>query len=88
VNAQGHAVKVVFQHIYDGLPHPTPGSPDWDSVAYTRTGNTINFNRFKNGRTVQIGELLIAPGKTFTLIVGGVAADNQPFYTVAVFDKE
>jgi hypothetical protein len=88
VNAQGQAVKVVFQHIYDGMPHPTPGSPDWDSVAYTRSGNTINFNRFKNGKTVQIGELLIAPGKTFTLIVGGTAANNQPFYTVSVFDKQ
>jgi hypothetical protein len=88
VNAQGQAVKVRFQHIYDGMPHPTPGSPDLDSVAYTRSGNTINFNRFKNGKTVQIGELLIATGKTFTLIVGGIGANNQPFYTVSVFDKQ
>jgi hypothetical protein len=88
VNAQGQAVKIVFQHIYDGMPHPTRGSPDWDSVAYTRSGNTINFNRFKNGKIVQIGELLIAPGKTFTLITGGITANNQPFYNVGVYDRQ
>jgi hypothetical protein len=88
VNAQGQAVKVVFQHIYDGKPHPTPGSPDWDSVAYTRSGNTITFNRLKNEKTVQIGELLIAPGKTFTLIIGGITANNQPFYNVGVYDRQ
>jgi hypothetical protein len=88
VNAQGQAVKIVFQHIYDGMPHPTPGSPDWDSVAYTRSGNTITFSRFKNGKTVQLGELLIAPGETFTLIVGGIAANNQPFYTVGVYERQ
>jgi hypothetical protein len=88
VSAQGQAVKVVFQHIYDAMPHPTTGSPDFDSVAYTRSGNTVNYTRFKNGKTVQIGQLLIVPGKTFTIITGGITTNNQPFYNVAVFDRQ
>ena len=34
----------------EGMPHPTTGSPDYDSTAYTRVGNTINAVRFKTGR--------------------------------------
>jgi hypothetical protein len=32
VDAQGRAVKGIFRHIYDGMPHPTTGSPDYDST--------------------------------------------------------
>jgi hypothetical protein len=50
VDAQGQPFKLVFRHIYDGMPHPTTGSPNYDSTAYTRIGNTINAVRFKQGK--------------------------------------
>ena len=42
VDGQGQPFKVVLMHIYDGQPHPTTGSPLFDSTTYTRIGNTIN----------------------------------------------
>jgi hypothetical protein len=56
--------KVVLMHIYDGMPHPTTGTPDYDSTAFTRIGNTINAVRFKNGKVVEIGQGVIVPGQT------------------------
>jgi hypothetical protein len=35
VDAQGNPTRVVFMHIYDGMPHPTTGSPVYDASAYT-----------------------------------------------------
>jgi hypothetical protein len=32
---QGGPFKVVLMHIYDGMPHPTMGTPDYDSTAFT-----------------------------------------------------
>jgi hypothetical protein len=46
VDGQGKAFKQTFQHIYDEESHPTT-DPDFDTTAYTRTGNTINGVRFK-----------------------------------------
>jgi hypothetical protein len=30
VNAQGQPYKYIFRHIYDGMPHPTTGNPNFD----------------------------------------------------------
>jgi hypothetical protein len=54
VNDQGQVTRSVFRHIYDGMPHPTTGNPDYDSTAYTRIGNTINGVRFRQGKTVEV----------------------------------
>src|SRR6516162_7595188 len=34
IDAQGNSTTVVFMHIYDGMPHPTTGSPVYDASAY------------------------------------------------------
>ena len=88
VDAQGQSFKLVFQHIYDGMPHPLTGSPDYDSTTFTRTGNTISSVRFKNGKTVVVSQMQIVPGKTITLVTGGINVNNQPFYTVTVMDRQ
>jgi hypothetical protein len=49
VTVNSQSFTVVYQHVYDGQPHPTTGTPDFDSSTYARIGNTINFIRFKNG---------------------------------------
>jgi hypothetical protein len=31
VDAQGQPFKIIFRHIYDRMPHPTTGSPDYET---------------------------------------------------------
>jgi hypothetical protein len=47
IDAKDKPYKIVLQHIYDGMPHPSTGGPNYDSTAYARIGNTINLIRFK-----------------------------------------
>jgi len=88
VDAQGRPFKVILRHIYDGMPHPSTGSPDFDSTAYTRIGNTINWVRFKQGKTVEVGQGVVVPGKTYTFSVEGITVGNQPYHAVEVFDRQ
>jgi hypothetical protein len=49
IDVQGNPISGVLMHIYDGQPHPSTGSPDYDATAYTRVdGNTI----IKGGKLV------------------------------------
>jgi hypothetical protein len=88
VDAQGRATKVVFRHIYDGQPHPTTGTTAYDSTTYTRIGNTINIVRFRQGKTVEVGQGVIVPEKTYTLTAEGIDANNQPYHFVIVYDRQ
>jgi hypothetical protein len=88
VDAQGQSGKQVIQHIYDGMPHPATGNPNYDSVAFTRIGNTLNQIRFKNGKPVEISQVIIVPGKTFTTNAEGVAANGNPYHYNYVFDRQ
>jgi hypothetical protein len=88
VDAQGRASKAVFRHIYDGMPHPTTGNPDYDSTAYTRIGNTINGVRFRQGKTVEVMQGVIVPGKTYTITAEGITANGQPYHYVLVLDRQ
>jgi hypothetical protein len=88
VGANGQAFKVTFRHIYDGMPHPTTGSPDFDQTAYTRIGNTINVIRFRQGKAVEAAQIVIVPGKSTTNNAEGIAANDQPYHSVLVFDRQ
>ena len=88
VDAQGQPFKIVNRHIYDGMPHPTTGSPDYDSTTYTRVGNTINAVRFRQGKTVEVGQIAIVPGKTYTVTAEGVAANGQQYHYILVLDRQ
>jgi hypothetical protein len=70
------------------MPHPTAGSPDYDSTTYTRIGNTINSVRFRQGKAVEVGQSIIVPGKTFTVTAEGIDANNQPYHYVLVLDRQ
>jgi hypothetical protein len=87
-DAQGRVFKQVTIHIYDGMPHPTTGNPNYDASAYTRVGSTINAVRFRQGKTVEVGQIVIVPGKTYTATAEGIAANGQPYYYVLVFDRQ
>jgi hypothetical protein len=88
MDAKGDAYKVTYKHIYDGQPHPTMGTANYDSSAYTRSGNTINWVRFRQGKTAEVGQAVIVPGKTFTLTTEGVNANNQSYHEVRVLDRQ
>jgi hypothetical protein len=88
VDAQGQPFKVILRHIYDGQPHPVAGSPNYDSNAFHRVGNSINGVRFKNGKVVEIAQGQIVPGKTYTVIEEGINANGQPYRDVLVFDRQ
>jgi hypothetical protein len=88
IDAQDKPFKVVLQHIYDGMPHPSTGTPAYDATAYTRIGNTINLVRFKQGKAVEVGQGVIVPGKTLTFTDEGIAANGQPYHFVVVYDRQ
>ena len=90
IDAQGNPTMVVFMHIYDGMPHPTTGSPVYDASAYTRVdGNTLIVARFKAGKLVQIGTLVVSQdGKTLTGPSTGTQANGQLGNTILVYDRQ
>jgi hypothetical protein len=88
VDAQGQSRHMVFRHIYDGMPHPTTGSPDFDQTTYTRIGNTINSVRCRQGKAVEVGQAVIVPGKTYTLTTEGIDANGQSYRGVGVYDRQ
>ena len=88
VDAQGQPFKIVARHIYDGMPHPTTGSTEFDSTTFTRIGNTINGVRFRQGKTVEVLQGVIVPGKTYTITAEGITANGQPYHYVLVLDRQ
>ena len=90
IDAQGNSTTVVFMHIYDGMPHPTTGSPVYDASAYTRVDpNTFIVSRFKAGKLVAIGTgVLSQDGKTQTFTTTGTQPDGQPGIIIQVTDKQ
>jgi hypothetical protein len=88
VEANGQPSKVILRQVYDGMPHPATGSPDYDTTIYYRIGNSISSVWFKNGKVVQLNQVQVAPGKTFTIIIEGIDADGQPYRDVGVWDRQ
>jgi hypothetical protein len=87
VDAQGQPFKGVLRHIYDGM-HQATGSQDFDSITYTRIGNTINYVRFKQSKAVGVGQIVMVPGKTITITGEDIDVNNQPHRTVGVYDRQ
>jgi hypothetical protein len=89
VDSQGNPVHGTLRHTYDGVPHPTDGSPDADSTIYTRLEDTINIVRFKQGKVAEVSHSVIVPNKTYTNTgIGVVAATGKAEHFVLVFDRQ
>jgi hypothetical protein len=90
IDARGNPTTVVLMHIYDGQPHPSTGSPDFNASAYTRVdANTIIWGRFKDGKLIAVGTGVVSQdGKTWTTTTTGTG--NTPGATTAinVFEKQ
>jgi hypothetical protein len=88
VDAQGQPFKVIYRHIYDGQPHPTTGTPNYDSTLFSRIGNTVNAIRFRNGTTVEVAQFVIDPGKTYSGHAEGIFPNGQPYHFNYVWDRQ
>jgi len=90
IDAQGNPFSVVYIHIYDGQPHPSAGSPDFDASTYTRVdAHTINTIRTKAGKLVGTETIVVSQdGKTRTTTVEGTDASGREYNDVLVFDKQ
>jgi hypothetical protein len=88
VDGEGRAFKFLVPHIYDGMPHPITGNPGWDSSLISRVGNTYNHVRFKQGKSVEVMQAVIVPGKTVTGTAEGITPNGQPYHYVYVYDRQ
>jgi hypothetical protein len=90
IGAQGNSTTTVWLHIYDGQPHPTTGVSDYDASAYTRVdANTLIFSRFKAGRLIATGTIVVSPdGKTETVTTTGTGTTLAAATGVSVWDKQ
>ena len=89
VDNQGKQVRGTLRHTYDGMPHPTDGSPDADSTIYTRLEDTINIVRFKQGKVAEVSQSVIVPNKTYTNTGAFIsAASGQVNHFVLVFERQ
>jgi hypothetical protein len=90
IDAQGNQTAGANMHIYDGMPHPSTGSPEYDASAYVRVdANTIIVSRFKAGKMVGVGTGVVSSdGKTNTFTSTGFDANGRPTSSIAVYDKQ
>jgi hypothetical protein len=77
-------------HIYDGLPHPTTGTPDIDASIYTRPdANNIIFARMKEGKLVGVGSGVVSPdGRTLTVTGSGAGGGGLRGSYLLIYDKQ
>jgi hypothetical protein len=90
IDARGNPTTGVLMHIYDGQPHPSTGSPDYDTTAYTRVdANTLVWSRFKGGKLVAVGTGVVSQdGKTWTTTTTGTGNTVGAMTGINVFDKQ
>ena len=90
IDAHGNPTSGVLMHIYDGQPHPSTGSPDYDATAYTRVdANTIIWGRFKGGKLVAVATGVVSQdGKTWTTTTTGTGNTVGAMTATNVFDKQ
>jgi hypothetical protein len=86
IDLQGKEGHGILRHTYDGMPHPTDGSPDADSTSYTRLDDTINIVRFKQGKVVEVSQSVITD-KTYTN-TGVGTVNGQAGHFVFVFERQ
>jgi hypothetical protein len=91
IDAQGNPAKLVVSRPHlDGKPFPVMGVAAFDAEALkTVNDSTAWIIRTKGGKIVStIVSVISADGKTFTDTITGVNASGQPFYNVAVREKQ
>lgn len=90
IDAQGRPIRIVVMRIYDGQPHPSTGSPDYDASAFTRVdASTVIVARMKAGKLVGVAtQVLSQDGRTLTSTNRGGGAAGQQLNNVTVTEKQ
>jgi hypothetical protein len=90
INAEGNPTSIVVTWIYDGMPHPGTGTPNYDAVAVTRAdAYTVNVSRTKAGKVVNTGTNVVSrDGKTLTATTTGTDANGRQINNIGVYDKQ
>ena len=89
--ADGTRATGGFSAHYDGKDYKITGSPDFDTVAYTKRvdANTLEFALKNDGKVVQTGKAVVSnDGNMRTITVTGVNAKGQKVNSVMVYDKQ
>ena len=90
IDAEGKPTSNVFNFIYDGMPHPVTGIPNFDAIAPTRVdAYTTIISRTKAGKLVRASiDVVSRDGKTLTGTTAGIEANGRQFNIVNVYDKQ
>jgi endonuclease YncB( thermonuclease family) len=89
ITATGTATSSEYSYRLDGRDNVVTGSADYDTVAITGSGNTLEGKRKKAGRVVQNYKRVISgDGKTMTVTTTGTNGLGQTINNVAVYEKQ
>ena len=90
VDAEGKATHNEFAAKYDGKDYAYLGSPDVDTLAYTKVdANTLDFVTKKGGKEVEKGRAVVSvDGKTRTVTSKGKNAKGQDTSRTSVYVKQ
>ena len=90
IDAEGKPISSVVMWIYDGMPHPVTGTPNFDAIATTRVdAYTTIISRTKAGKLVRASiDVVSQDGKTHTGTTAGIEANGRQFNIINVYDKQ
>ena len=90
VDAEGKPTAQSYTANFDGKDYTVTGSPDYDAVAFKKSGaSAAEATRKKGGKVVQTAKYVVsADGKTLTITSSGTNAKGQKIHNVSVFDKK
>ena len=89
VLADGTTRTIAYTANYDGKDAAVTGTPDYNMVSMTRSGNTIKGTRRRGGKRAQTFTMVVsADGKTRTNTMTGTDALGKKVGSVQVFDKQ
>lgn len=84
-----HVEEQPQRFILDGREHPVPGVLDVTAVSTRPDPNTIRAAARSGDRTVGEGSYVVsADGATLTATVRGIDAQQRPFQTTVVWDRQ
>ena len=88
-DATGKRVRAEWTGKYDGKDYPATGSPDFDSLAYTKTDDLHYKSTNKRaGKVMGTAEIVYSPdGKNRTVTSDGSNVKGEEIRATAVYDK-
>lgn len=84
-----HVEEQPQRFVFDGKEHPIPGAPGVTAVSTRPEPNTIQVSARSGDRVLGEGSYVVsADGATLAATVRGVDAQQRPFQTTVVWDRQ